>query len=65
MDAIISGSGEFLFAVVGVVILGIALVYGTTMWRKRRVTRRPETIGEAPGPAPKRLEGRDDRSAAT
>ena len=31
MDPFTSGSGEFLFSVVGVIALGIAMAYGTWM----------------------------------
>ena len=64
MDPFTSGSGEFLFSVVGFIALGIAMAYGTWMWNKRRQRRPPGTIGRAPGPAPKSAEGRDTRTAA-
>jgi hypothetical protein len=64
MNEFLSGSGHFLFAVIGFIVLGIALAYGTMQWRAQREARRPGTIGHEPGPAPKELEGRDDRAAA-
>jgi hypothetical protein len=59
-----SGLGWVIMDVAGVVVLAVAAIYGIVMWRKRRLARRPETIGHEAGPAPKRMEGRDDRSAA-
>ena len=64
MTEILSGSGNFLFALVGFIVLGVALAYGTMRWSRQREARRPGTIGHEPGPAPKELEGKDDRAAA-
>jgi hypothetical protein len=61
MTEFLSGSGYALFAVIGVIILGCAMAYGTMQWSHKRKQRRPGTIGREPGPAPKHLEGRDDR----
>ncbi|HET9902108.1 MAG TPA: hypothetical protein VFQ27_00190 [Xanthobacteraceae bacterium] len=60
-----SGLGWIIIDIAGVALLAFAAIYGILMWRRRRLTRPAETIGQQPGPAPKRMEGRDDRTAAS
>lgn len=60
-----SGLGWIIMDIAGVVVLAVVAIYGIVMWRKRRLGSRPDTIGHQPGPAPKTLEGRDDRPTAT
>jgi hypothetical protein len=50
--------------IAAVFVLAIVAIYGIRMWRAKRHSRRPDTIGSVPGPAPIELEGRDDRPVA-
>lgn len=60
-----SGLGWVVVDIAGVLLLAFVLIYATMMWRRRWRLRRPDTIGHESGPAPKRMEGQDDRPAAT
>jgi hypothetical protein len=59
MDSLTSGSPWVLVDIIAVVVLGIAILYGTMNWRRRRQgqLRGPAA---APGPTPKKDEGLPD-----
>jgi hypothetical protein len=56
-----SGLLFIVMSVIAVVILGLALAYGTSRWNTRRKMRAPGTVESAPGPAPRNsVSGSDD-----
>jgi hypothetical protein len=59
-----SGLPWVIIDIAAVFVLAIVAIYGIRMWRAKRHSRRPDTIGSVPGPAPIELEGRDDRPVA-
>jgi hypothetical protein len=64
MSAELSSGLPWLIIDVGaVLILGFAVVYGIAMWNRRRKAR-ASGVMQAPGPAPKQAEQRDQRRVA-